>query len=141
MDVELAMQVQNIDNPAAALTLVMTDRADSVMSWEPNTSAGLAKAPDLRVLYRAGDEYEKKTGHVLPYFSVAIRREVAQRQPDLAFRISKAFTECSVGIMANVDSLLQSNHCCRHSSSSAPVSFCTKKLTSAPMRGASAPCL
>jgi NitT/TauT family transport system substrate-binding protein len=103
LDIEKDMNVQNVDNPAAAVTLVMIDRADAVLVWEPNTSAALARSPDIRVLYSAGDEYRKKTGAELPYFGVAVRKELLARIPDVARRLDAAFAECVSGIMQDVD--------------------------------------
>jgi NitT/TauT family transport system substrate-binding protein len=103
LDIEKDMKVQNVDNPAAAVTLVMIDRADAVLVWEPNTSAALARSPDIRVLYSAGDEYRKKTGAELPYFGVAVRKELLARIPDVARRLDAAFAECVSGIMQDVD--------------------------------------
>jgi NitT/TauT family transport system substrate-binding protein len=102
-DIEKAMRVQNVDNPAAAVTLVMANRADAGLSWEPNISSGLVRVPDMRVLYNAGEEYRKKVGLDLPYFGIAIRKEVAMRDPSLVGRLDKAFGECVAGILANVD--------------------------------------
>jgi NitT/TauT family transport system substrate-binding protein len=103
LDIEKDMKVQNVDNPAAAVTLVMIDRADAVLVWEPNTSAALAKSPDVRVLYSAGDEYRKKTGSELPYFGVAVRKELLARVPEVAKRLDGAFAECVAGIMQDID--------------------------------------
>jgi NitT/TauT family transport system substrate-binding protein len=103
IDIERSMRVQNVDNPAAAVTLVMANRADAGLSWEPNISTGLAKVPDMRVLYSAGDEYRKKVGLDLPYFGVAIRKDAALRDPGLAGRLDKVFGDCIAGILGNVD--------------------------------------
>lgn len=102
-DIESVMRVQNVDNPAASVTLVMANRADAGLSWEPNISTGLAKVPDMRVLYNAGEEYRKKVGLDLPYFGVAIRKEVVARDAGLAARVDKVFADCIAGILGNVD--------------------------------------
>jgi NitT/TauT family transport system substrate-binding protein len=80
-DIETSTKVQNVDNPAAPVTLVMANRADAALSWEPNISVGLKKVPDMKVIYNAGDSYRKKFNLDLPYFGVAIRKEVAARDP------------------------------------------------------------
>ncbi|MCS6763978.1 MAG: hypothetical protein MO853_08505 [Candidatus Protistobacter heckmanni] len=103
IDIEKEMTVQNVDNPAASVTLVMSSRSDAALSWEPNISSGIKRVPDLRVLYNTGEEYRKKFGLDLPYFGVAVRKEVAARDPGLAGRIDKAFAECLNGILGNVD--------------------------------------
>jgi NitT/TauT family transport system substrate-binding protein len=103
IDIERAMQVQNVDNPAAATTLVMANRADAALTWEPNVSSGLKKVPDMRILYNTGEEYRKKTGLDLPYFGVAIRQEALAKDPSVAGRLNNMFAECVSGILANVD--------------------------------------
>ena len=102
-NLEQEVKVQNVDNPAVAVTLVMVDRADAVLVWEPNTSMALQKAPGTRVLYSAEDDYRKKTGLDLPYFGVALRNEVLARSPDLAPRLDAAFHDSVAGIVADVD--------------------------------------
>jgi NitT/TauT family transport system substrate-binding protein len=106
IDIETAMKVQNVDNPAAAVTLVMADRADAGMTWEPNISVGLSKKPDMRILYNAGEEYKKKVGLDLPYFGIAVRKSVLERDPTIGQRLNKAFAECLAGVMSNVDEAL-----------------------------------
>lgn len=103
IDLETATKVQNVDNPAASISLVMADRADAGLSWEPNISAGIKKVPDMRVLYNAGEEYKKKLGLNLPYFGVALRKEAIAKNPALAGKIDRAFAETLAGITANVD--------------------------------------
>lgn len=103
IDLEQIAKVQNVDNPAASVTLVMANRADAGLSWEPNISVGLARVPDMRVLYNAGAEYRKKTGVDLPYFGVAVRKEALARDRGLVERIDKAFGACIAGITGNVD--------------------------------------
>ena len=72
IDIEKDATIQNVDNPAASVTLVMADRADAALSWEPNITMGLVKKPDLRVIFKAGDAYHKiAQGGDLPYFGVA----------------------------------------------------------------------
>ena len=102
-DLEKEMRIQNVDNPAAVVTLVMVDRADAVLVWEPNTSAALARSSDIRVLYNAGQEYLKKTGRDLPYFGVAVRTSLLSRSPGVAERLNAAFADCVSGIMQDID--------------------------------------
>ena len=93
----------NEHNPAAPGTLVMANRADAALSWEPNISVGLKKVPDMKVIYNAGDSYRKKFNLDLPYFGVAIRKEVAARDPGVVARLNKAFADCLTGITRNVE--------------------------------------
>ena len=102
-DIQTDAQVQNVDNPAAPVTLVMANRADAALSWEPNISVGLKRVPDMKVLYNAGSEYRKKFGIDLPYFGVAIRKEVAARDPQVVAALNKSFAACLAGITGDVD--------------------------------------
>ena len=102
-DIETATKVQNVDNPAASVTLAMANRADAALSWEPNITAGLKRVPDMKVLYNAGTEYRNKFGLDLPFFGVAIRSSVAAKDPTLVARLNKAFADCLAGITGNVD--------------------------------------
>jgi NitT/TauT family transport system substrate-binding protein len=103
IDIETAMKVQNVDNPAASVTLVMANRADAGLSWEPNISAGIKKVPDLRILYNVGEEYKKKVNLDLPYFGVAVRKEAIARDPSIVAKLNAAFAECLAGITGNVE--------------------------------------
>lgn len=98
IDLETYAVVQNVDNPAASVTLVMANRADAGLTWEPNVSVGLKRVPDMRVLYNAGEEYRRHVNLDLPYFGVAVRKEAIARDPKLITRLNKAFAECIEGI-------------------------------------------
>ena len=101
-DIEKDATIQNVDNPAASVTLLMADRADAALSWEPNITTGLMRKPDLRVLLKAGDVYKKLSGGLdLPYFGVAIRKELADANPGIAAKIGKVFEQCLGGINAD----------------------------------------
>jgi NitT/TauT family transport system substrate-binding protein len=101
-DIEKDATIQNVDNPAASVTLLMADRADAALSWEPNITTGLMRKPDLRVLLKAGDVYKKLSGGLeLPYFGVAIRKELADANPGIAAKVGKVFEECLGGINAD----------------------------------------
>ena len=102
-DIETSTKIQNVDNPAAPVTLLMANRADAALSWEPNISAGLKRVPDMKVIYSAGVEYRKKFNVDLPYFGVAVRKEAAARDPQLVARLNKAFADCLAGITGNVE--------------------------------------
>jgi len=103
IDIESHMVVQNVDNPSAAMMMVMADRADACLAWEPIISDGIKRAPTLRVLYNAGQEYRRKFGLDLPYFGVAIRKEAIARDPTVVTRLNKAFAQCIEGIVNNID--------------------------------------
>ncbi|MGO4331115.1 ABC transporter substrate-binding protein [Cupriavidus sp. 2TAF22] len=103
IDIEKHAVVQNVDNPAAAITLVMANRADAGLTWEPNVSVGIKRVPDMRVLYNAGEEYRRKLNLDLPYFGVAARKEAIARDPTLVARLNKAFAQCIEGITTRPD--------------------------------------
>lgn len=107
IDIETSMKVQNVDNPAAPITLVMANRADAGLSWEPNISVGLTREPGMKVIYNVGSEYQKKFGVDLPYFGVAVRKEAVARDPQLVARLNKAFADCLKGITGNVDEAVE----------------------------------
>jgi len=107
VDLETVATVQNVDNPAAAVTLVMADRADAGLSWEPNISAALKRVPTLKVIYNTGVEYRAKTGLDLPYFAVTIRKELSAKHPHIARNIDRTFADCLAGIMGNVDEAVE----------------------------------
>ena len=100
-DLEKEATVQNVDNPAASVTMVMADRADAGLSWEPNITTGLQKRPDLRVIFNAGETYEKLTKRTLPYFGVGVRKELLDKYPGIATRLDTIFSECLSGINAD----------------------------------------
>ncbi|TAL75198.1 MAG: twin-arginine translocation signal domain-containing protein [Burkholderiaceae bacterium] len=103
IDIQTAIKIQNVTNPAAAVTLVMADRADAGLSWEPSISSGLIKQPDLRILYNVGQNYKKKLNLDLPYFGIAARKSVIDRDPGVVAKLNAMFAECVAGIMGNVD--------------------------------------
>ncbi|MEW6767056.1 MAG: ABC transporter substrate-binding protein [Pseudomonadota bacterium] len=101
IDIEKDATIQNVDNPAASVTLVMADRADAALSWEPNITTGLVKKPDLRVIFKAGDAYHKVGEGDLPYFGIGVRQELLDKNPDIAAKIGRIFEECLAGINAD----------------------------------------
>ena len=42
---------KNADNPAQGVTLVIADRADAAVAWEPMISSGMRRRPDLDVIF------------------------------------------------------------------------------------------
>lgn len=101
-DIETDATIQNVDNPAASVTLLLADRADAALSWEPNITAGLLKRPDLRVIMTAGDVYRRLSGGLdLPYFGVAVRQELLDANPGIAAKIGTVFETCLGGINAD----------------------------------------
>jgi len=93
--------IQGVDNPAAAVTLVMANRAEGGLSWEPNISAALKRQSGLRTIFNAGESYRERTKLDLPYFGVAVRSEWAKQNPDATRRIRQTFADCISGINAD----------------------------------------
>ena len=100
MDIEKAMTVQNVANPAASVTLLMAGRAEAGLSWEPNISSGLLQGSNLDITFNAGQEYKSRAGLDLPYFGVAVRKAAIERDPAIVGRLNETFKECLVGIMS-----------------------------------------
>jgi NitT/TauT family transport system substrate-binding protein len=105
IDIETAAQVQNADNPAQGVTLVIADRADAAVAWEPMISSGMARRSDLNVIYSAGGRFRDKTALDLPYFCVNVRNELLDRNPGIGARLNAMFAECVAGIDANFDAV------------------------------------
>jgi NitT/TauT family transport system substrate-binding protein len=103
IDIETAAQVQNADNPAQGVSLVIADRADAAVAWEPMISSGMVRRPDLDVIYSAGGSFRAKTSLDLPYFCVNVRKELLDRNPGIAARLNAMFAECVAGIDADFD--------------------------------------
>ncbi len=101
IDVEKDMTVQGVDNPAASVTLLLADRADAALSWEPNITTGLQRRPDLRIIFNAGEAYRKIANAPLPYFGVAVRNDRLAKSPGFAAKLNGMFEECLNGINAN----------------------------------------
>lgn len=103
VDIEATARVQNADNPAQGVTLVIADRADAALAWEPMISSGVARRKDLSVIYSAGGAFRDKTSRDLPYFCVNARKELLDRTPGLASKLNAMFADCVAGIEANFD--------------------------------------
>jgi NitT/TauT family transport system substrate-binding protein len=105
IDIESIAQVQNADNPAQGVTLVIADRADAAVAWEPMISNGMQKRPDLDVIFSAGKAFHDKTGSDLPYFCVNVRQELVAAHPGLAAKLSAAFGDCVSVIDSEFDAI------------------------------------
>lgn len=95
-DIETAAQVQNADNPAQGVTLVIADRADAAVAWEPMISQGMQRRPDIEVIFNAGQAFRDKVGGDLPYFCVNVRQEALAN--GMGQHLNDAFREC-VGLI------------------------------------------
>lgn len=101
-DIETEATIQNVDNPAGAVTLALAGRVDAALSWEPNISTGLARRPDLRVIVKAGEVYRGFAKTDLPYFGVAVRQELVDAHPGLPGKIGQLFDEALTGINSDM---------------------------------------
>jgi NitT/TauT family transport system substrate-binding protein len=99
--------IQGVDNPAAAVTLVMANRSEGGLSWEPNISAALKRQPNLRTIFNAGESYRERTKLDLPYFGVAVRAEWAKQNPEGVRRVRQTFADCIAGINADPEEAVQ----------------------------------
>ena len=104
-DIESVSLVQNADNPAQGVTLVIADRADAAVAWEPMISSGMRRRPDLDVIFSVGGAFRDKTGFDLPYFCVNVRKELVGTSADSARRLNAAFAECVSLIESDFDAI------------------------------------
>jgi NitT/TauT family transport system substrate-binding protein len=102
-DIETSAQVQNADNPAQGVTLVIADRADAAVAWEPMISSGMQKRGDIGVIFSAGQAFRDKTGADLPYFCVNVRKEILTG--GMAEKLNAAFAECVSIINAEFEAI------------------------------------
>lgn len=102
-DLEGDMTVQNVTNPAASVSILRAGSADTALTWEPNITSGMAEDASLGVVFNVGQTYTAKTGQPLPYFGVAVRNELLQRDKDIARKINGVFKDCIAGILGDVD--------------------------------------
>jgi NitT/TauT family transport system substrate-binding protein len=103
IDIEKVAQVQNADNPAQGVTLVIADRADVAVAWEPMITSGMTRRQDLGLIFSAGGSFRDKTSLDLPYFCVNVRKELLDRTPGLSKRLNAMFADCVAGMEANFD--------------------------------------
>ena len=104
-DIESTLTVQNLDVPAAALSMVMADRADAALAWEPNISIAAQRRGDLSLIFNAGTAYREKFGLELPFFGAAVRTEALSRAPDTAKRLNAMFADCIADLRAKPDAI------------------------------------
>jgi len=103
IELEKDVKVQNVESPAAAVTMVIGGAIDAGQSWEPNISVGESKNPKLRSIYNLGEDFLKNAGFAMPYFGFALRKEVADKYPGVGPKIAASMNDCINGVMANLD--------------------------------------
>jgi len=92
-DLEKEMKVQNVEHPVAGITLLLADRADVALAWEPSVSIGISRNPALRVLLNMGEIYAARKKEPLPYFGIAVREQALAAHPGLSKKLASVFSE------------------------------------------------
>ena len=101
VDIETEATVQNAENPAQGVTLVLANRADAAVAWEPMIASAMSKRPDLRLVANTGALYREKFKLDLPMFTLGARRELLERGGDIGKRLLAMYAECIQGIEQN----------------------------------------
>lgn len=101
IDLEKETTVQTVDHPLGGVTLVLADRADAAMTWEPSVTIGMLKNPKLRVLLNIGEDYQKHEGTVMPFLGLAIRQAALDKHPGIADRLFKTFAAAADAMEAD----------------------------------------
>lgn len=99
LELEKDITVQNVPNPAQAVTMLMANNTPAALAWEPNVSIGMARDKSIKPIFNFGEGYRQKTGEELPYFGIAVRKDVLK--DDVAARIAASISECVASIKAN----------------------------------------
>lgn len=93
VDLEKETTIQTVDHPLAGVTLVLADRADAAVTWEPSVAIGMMKNPQLRVLLNIGDAYRTFEKHEMPFLGIAIREDALKRNPGVGAKLRAAFAD------------------------------------------------
>jgi NitT/TauT family transport system substrate-binding protein len=101
IDLETEATVQNAENPAQGVTLVLANRADAAVAWEPMISSAMARKPDLRIVADVGQLYRDKYKADLPMFTLGARSQLLERGADVGKRLLAMYAECLQGIEKN----------------------------------------
>ena len=107
VDLETDATVQNAQNPAQGLTLLLAGRADAAVAWEPMISSAMVRRPDLTIVADTGEMYRDKYRLDLPMFSLGARREVLERGPDVGKRLLAMYSDCIRGITRNLSAVAE----------------------------------
>jgi len=99
LELEKDITVQNVPNPAQAVTMLLAGNAPAALAWEPNVSIGMSKDKSIKSIFNFGEGYRSKTGEDLPYFGIAVRRPILTA--GVSERIADTISECITSIKAN----------------------------------------
>ena len=103
LDIETAATVQNAENPAQGVALVLANRADAAVAWEPMISSAMARRPDIRLIANVGQLYRDRYKLDLPMFTLGAQRELIESGPDIGKRLLAMYKDCIEGIDKNFD--------------------------------------
>ncbi|WP_157817334.1 ABC transporter substrate-binding protein [Bradyrhizobium sp. SK17] len=90
-DLEKECTIQTVDHPLGGVTLLLADRADAALTWEPSVTIGAQKNPKLHVLLNMGELYQKHENAEMPFLGLAIRQQALEKYPGIADRLYKIF--------------------------------------------------
>ena len=97
-DLEKETSIQTVDHPLGGVTLVLADRADAAMTWEPSVTLGMSKNAKLRVLLNMGQAYREHEKQEMPFLGLAIRQAALDKYPGIAGKLEKTFAAGVNGI-------------------------------------------
>jgi NitT/TauT family transport system substrate-binding protein len=101
IDLQKEATVQTVDHPLAGVTLVLADRADAALAWEPSVTMGMSKDQKLRVLLNMGETYRQHEKAEMPYLGLAIRNEAVERHPGIGARLQALFADAVIAMNAD----------------------------------------
>ncbi|MDI4238278.1 ABC transporter substrate-binding protein [Bradyrhizobium sp. Arg237L] len=90
-DIEKECTIQTVDHPLGGVTLVLADRAEAALTWEPSVTIGALKNTKLRVLLNMGGVYQTHEKAEMPFLGLAIRQQALDKYPGIADRLYKTF--------------------------------------------------
>lgn len=100
IDLQKEATVQTVDHPLAGVTLVLADRADAALAWEPSITMGISKSPQLRVILNMGEAYRWHEKAEMPYLGLAIRSEALERHPGIGAKLRAVFADAVAAMNA-----------------------------------------
>lgn len=103
IDLEKETSIETVDHPLGGVTLVLADRADAAMTWEPSVTIGMSKNAKLRVVFNIGETYQKHEGAEMPFLGLAIRQQALDKYPDVAASLFKTFADAVHGMNQEPD--------------------------------------
>lgn len=105
IDLENSSTIQNVNNPAASVSVLRAGSAEAGLTWEPNVTNGMVEDDRIQSIFSIGDAYTKGTnGKTLPYFGVAVRKELITANPEIGLKVDAMFRDCIEGILSDIPS-------------------------------------